>query len=56
MQWLARPGALYALETSVDSVTWSFEQGIIPSGILAVATVPKDPSDNRRFIRVRQMQ
>lgn len=56
MQWLARPGALYALESSEDSVTWTFEQGIIPSTILAVATVPKDPADNRRFIRVRQMQ
>jgi hypothetical protein len=56
MQWLARPGALYALESSGDSVTWTFEQGIIPSTILATAVVPKDPLDSRRFLRVRQMQ
>jgi hypothetical protein len=56
LQWLARPGGLYAIESSTDSTTWSFEQAVIPSGIQATATGFRDPLAGRRFLRVRQMQ
>lgn len=56
MQWLARPWALYALESSADSFTWTFEKGIVPPTIAATTTAPKDPAVKRRFLRVRQVQ
>ena len=56
LQWLARPWGLYALESSVDGTNWQFRQGIIPTGIGASVTVPRDAAQARRFLRLRFLQ
>ncbi len=64
VQWRARPWTLYFLESSTDSVNWQWEQTIIPphvtnfptSTVNASTTAPRDPLQNRRLLRVRQLQ
>jgi len=62
IQWPARPWALYALESSSDGIKWDFWKATVPSAatgatiVSASITAPRDPSQNRRFLRLKQMQ
>jgi hypothetical protein len=62
IQWPARPWALYALESSTDGTNWEFWKATVPpaaaGATLTAATIwaPRDPAQNRRLLRLRQMQ
>ncbi len=62
IQWPARPWALYALESSPNGTDWQFWKATVPAApagaTITAATIsaPRDPAQNRRFLRLKQMQ
>ena len=59
-EWTARPYALYLVETSTDGANWQINQAALPPPLSVGAsvttgsiTVPRDPAQLRRFLRLK---
>ena len=63
VQWPARPWSLYFVESSTDGINWQLARSVIPphfpgqptATVTASTTVLRDPFQNRRLLRTRQM-